>query len=86
MRYRRWGRVEFILFFASALATVMAGCRTETTPDKRVVKVAAAADLKFAFDDLAAQFEQKHPAIQLQISYGSSGNFFTRSAIRSCSV
>ena len=39
--------------------------------------VAAAADLTFAFKEVAAQFEQ-HGADQLRISYGSSGNFFSQ--------
>jgi molybdate transport system substrate-binding protein len=41
------------------------------------VRVAAAADLQFAMDDLAAQFE-KRTGNQLQITYGSSGNFFSQ--------
>jgi molybdate transport system substrate-binding protein len=39
------------------------------------VTVAAAADLKFAFDDLVAQFQQAHPDIAVRVTYGSSGNF-----------
>jgi molybdate transport system substrate-binding protein len=41
------------------------------------VAAAAAADLKFAMDDLAAQFE-KHTGTKLEITYGSSGNFFSQ--------
>src|SRR5918992_86335 len=36
-------------------------------------RVAAAADLKFALDDLAAQLAKRQPAIRLQPTYGSSG-------------
>ena len=40
--------------------------------------VAAAADLRFALDELAAQFRAAHPAVELAITYGSSGNFFAQ--------
>jgi molybdate transport system substrate-binding protein len=41
------------------------------------VRVAAAADLKFAMSDLAAQYE-KHTGSKLDVTYGSSGNFFSQ--------
>lgn len=42
----------------------------------RVVRVAAAADLKFAMDALTADFQRSHPEIQIRPTYGSSGNFY----------
>jgi len=39
------------------------------------VRVAAAADLKFALDDIADRLARRQPAIQIQPSYGSSGSF-----------
>lgn len=39
--------------------------------------VAAAADLKFAITDVAAQFEQK-AGTKVNVTYGSSGNFFAQ--------
>jgi molybdate transport system substrate-binding protein len=42
-----------------------------------VLNVAAAADLQFAMQDLAAQFDQKNIAT-VHVTYGSSGNFFTQ--------
>lgn len=45
---------------------------------ERSVSVAAAADLKFALDEIAADFERTHPDISIQITYGSSGNFFAQ--------
>jgi molybdate transport system substrate-binding protein len=44
----------------------------------REVRVAAAADLRFALDELAADFSRAQPGIGLKISYGSSGNFFAQ--------
>jgi molybdate transport system substrate-binding protein len=37
--------------------------------------IAAAADLKFAFDELAVEFQAKHPNVRVRATYGSSGNF-----------
>jgi molybdate transport system substrate-binding protein len=45
---------------------------------ERVVTVAAAADLKFAFDEIVAVFQRAHPDIQVRPTYGSSGNFFAQ--------
>ena len=41
------------------------------------VRVAAAADLKFAMEELAKKFENKTGA-RVDVSYGSSGNFFSQ--------
>jgi molybdate transport system substrate-binding protein len=41
------------------------------------VKIAAAADLKFAMAELASQFEKQSGA-KLDVTYGSSGNFLTQ--------
>jgi molybdate transport system substrate-binding protein len=41
------------------------------------IRVAAAADLKFAMDALAAQYEQQS-SVKLAITFGSSGNFFSQ--------
>ncbi|MEF3193932.1 MAG: molybdate ABC transporter substrate-binding protein [Halothiobacillaceae bacterium] len=38
-------------------------------------KIAAAADLKYAFNEIKAQFEKKHPEHKLEIIMGSSGKF-----------
>ncbi len=41
------------------------------------IRVAAAADLKFAMQDVAAQFETK-TGRKVDVTYGSSGNFFSQ--------
>jgi molybdate transport system substrate-binding protein len=43
----------------------------------QAVRVAAAADLKFAMAELASQFE-KQSGVKLDVTYGSSGNFLTQ--------
>jgi molybdate transport system substrate-binding protein len=42
------------------------------------VRVAAAADLKFALDDVIAQFNRHNPTIKVAITYGSSGNLYSQ--------
>jgi len=49
-----------------------------STPAAATVTVAAAADLKFAMDDLVVQFAKPHPTITVTVTYGSSGNFFSQ--------
>jgi molybdate transport system substrate-binding protein len=45
---------------------------------RRVLRVAAAADLQFAFQDLHAAFEKEHRDIEVVASFGSSGNFYAQ--------
>lgn len=39
------------------------------------ITVAAAADLKFALDEIVTAFKQSHPADEVDVIYGSSGKF-----------
>jgi molybdate transport system substrate-binding protein len=61
----------------------MTGCSSSqpssaATSEQHTVSVAAAADLKFAFDELLRSFRVAHPDIEVRVTYGSSGNFFTQ--------
>ncbi len=62
------------------LLLVLGGCRPqETSPVRPLeVQVAAAADLRYAFETLRERFEAAYPNIRLKISYGSSGQFFAQ--------
>jgi molybdate transport system substrate-binding protein len=51
--------------------------RNFQTAEAQGIRVAAAADLKFALDELGAQFK-KQAGRRLNVSYGSSGNFFAQ--------
>ncbi len=42
------------------------------------VRVAAAADLKFAMDEIVGAFKKIHPADEIEVIYGSSGKFHTQ--------
>jgi molybdate transport system substrate-binding protein len=50
---------------------------TLRTVGAQEIRVAAAADLQFALDELAAQY-QKQTGRKIDVSYGSSGNFFAQ--------
>ena len=67
-------------------ASLVAGCdrRQGATPAPstqtaaREVRIAAAADLKFALEDLSTEFRRQHPDVAVSTTYGSSGNFYTQ--------
>lgn len=42
------------------------------------VTIAAAADLKFAMDEIASSFRSAHPGDEVEVIYGSSGKFHTQ--------
>jgi len=60
---------------ALVLAALVLCCCGAGGDDRRPVFVAAAADLKFALDEVIRQFESAHPDVDVRVSYGSSGNF-----------
>ena len=63
-------------FIWLVLALFCAACAPHPSPRK--LTVAAAADLNFALPEIARQFHATAPAVELQIAYGSSGNFFAQ--------
>lgn len=62
--------LRFLLFACSLLfaATVHA----------EKVTIAAAADLKFAMNEIVATFQKAHPVDVVEVTYGSSGRFYTQ--------
>ncbi|MBI5307836.1 MAG: molybdate ABC transporter substrate-binding protein, partial [Planctomycetes bacterium] len=42
------------------------------------ILIAAASDLNFAMDELLSVFEKAHPTVDVDVSYGSSGNFYAQ--------
>ncbi|MCX8146054.1 MAG: molybdate ABC transporter substrate-binding protein [Azovibrio sp.] len=59
------------LFFAACLAVAGAAQAEKVT-------IAAAADLKFAMDEIVAHFRAENPKDQVEVIYGSSGKFHTQ--------
>jgi molybdate transport system substrate-binding protein len=64
---------------AALAVTLVGACGAAPGPaDGRpvtTVRVAAAADLKFALDEVADLVAQQHPGIRVDVVYGSSGTF-----------
>lgn len=48
------------------------------TANAEKITIAAAADLKFAMDEIVAAFNETHPADEVEVIYGSSGKFRTQ--------
>ena len=44
----------------------------------QTVRVAAASDLRFAFDEILTSFRVSNPGVAVEASFGSSGNFFAQ--------
>ena len=61
-----------VILFATLLAAP--GARANTTP----LLVAAASDLVYCIDELAAAFRKEAPGADVKISTGASGNFFAQ--------
>ena len=57
------------------LTLLLASCSEPVAPPLRV---AAASDLRFALDEIAASFRQDHPDLPVDVVYGSSGAFYTQ--------
>jgi molybdate transport system substrate-binding protein len=75
-----WPRFSGVAFVCSSL--LLAGCAKPTEPPpprpQGEVRIAAAADLQYAFPDLIAAFAKQKPDITIKPSFGSSGSFFAQ--------
>jgi molybdate transport system substrate-binding protein len=61
----------------AVLGIVLAALPIARAARAQEIRVAAAADLQFAMQDAAAQF-QKKSGTEVKVTYGSSGNFFSQ--------
>jgi molybdate transport system substrate-binding protein len=59
-----------LLFVCFALLSISAHAEKIT--------IAAASDLKFAMDEIVSSFKQANPGDEVDVTYGSSGNFNTQ--------
>src|SRR5262245_14711563 len=75
----RTAAVALLLAVAAGAALWFALARPPAAV-RRQVTVAAAADLRFAFPDVVAAFERRHPDVAVQVTLGSSGQFFAQLA------
>lgn len=60
------------------LTLVFASAAPMRAEDPKPLLVAAAADLKFALDELLAEFRKAHPEYETKATYGSSGTLFAQ--------
>jgi len=67
--------VSFIRTTTLALAALLdVACATHPAP----LRIAAAADLRYALDDVVKGFRQQHGEVRIEPSYGSSGMFYAQ--------
>ena len=52
--------------------------RSARAAEQGTVRVAAAADLKFTMGEIVEAFRREHPAVNVAVTYGSSGNFYAQ--------
>jgi molybdate transport system substrate-binding protein len=62
----------------AALAGIGLSAALLAQPAPNRVRVAAAADLKFALDEVVTTYRATHPNVEIVVTYGSSGNFFSQ--------
>jgi molybdate transport system substrate-binding protein len=65
-------------FAAKMLISVCLMLAGHTARAEEKITIAAAADLKFALDEIVMLFKNTHPAAQIETIYGSSGIFNTQ--------
>lgn len=65
------------MYLLRLLLTVCLLCSTTAAYAEKIT-IAAAADLKFAMEELVTVFRQQHPGQRLEVVYGSSGRFFAQ--------
>jgi molybdate transport system substrate-binding protein len=66
-------------FLVVGLSAALAGYqRPAEAAETRTLRVAAAADLKVAFADIVVGFERRNPDVKVEVTYGSSGNFYSQ--------
>lgn len=70
-------RLLFALFVIAPSACKSQPEKPQTT-EKQVVTIAAASDLKFALREVVAEFKKARPLFDVQVTYGSSGNFHSQ--------
>lgn len=77
-----WRRFVFSLIVPALLVAWWRDDKVVRATEQSVVRVAAAADLKFAFDEIVDLFHVRHPNINIHVTYGSSGNFYAQLSSR----
>jgi len=66
-------RTLIVVVLAGVVASAQAGAGRSAATPPATVRVAAAADLKFALDEIADRLARMQPAVRIEPTYGSSG-------------
>lgn len=70
-----WALAAWVLWASTGDRAGLASQAPEATGAAvRNVRIAAAADLKFALDEVASRLVRQHPPVRIQPTYGSSGS------------
>lgn len=69
-------RMQTILKQPMIIGALLASLSSASYAEK--INIAAAADLKFAMDEIVMQFKASNPADEVEVIYGSSGKFNTQ--------
>ena len=69
--------LSLCLFLCLCAAVAAVGCGRAAEKSARRVRVAAAADLSTALDELTARFSASR-GVEVSVSYGSSGTFYAQ--------
>jgi len=77
---RRDGRMRMALLAVLTACLLGAQPMTEAGAAEKAVavRVAAAADLKFALDEIVRRYRQVRPGVDVSVTFGSSGLFFAQ--------
>ena len=70
--------VVILLFSMGLIPSVHFGSKGAGQSRSRTLAVAAAADLETSMDEIVTEFQRQHPDIDVQITIGSSGNFYAQ--------
>ncbi len=76
-RYKK--RVMNFIFTTGAVWLIfLLICFPDNVSADEKILIAAASDLNFAMNEICRAFEKLHPGVKVEVSYGSSGNFFVQ--------
>ena len=75
----RSGLKKICVALPTLAALVCADCAHPARAAKQgTVRVAAAGDLKFTMSEIVEAFRRERPAVEVSVTYGSSGNFYAQ--------
>ncbi len=63
---------------SSSTGTTATSTGAPPVDGSNAIRIAAASDLRFAMDELVATYKASDPGAQIDVTYGSSGTFFTQ--------